>query len=92
MEEVEAPKEPPKIVLIEGGRSIKARDVQAEFAKQTEELSHEFDMLAGFAILVWDDEGQIASVVYFGERSSFAPIMIPSIASDVFKQDVTERE
>jgi hypothetical protein len=31
--------EVPKLVAIEGGRSIAARDVQAEFAKQTEELS-----------------------------------------------------
>lgn len=77
-----------QLVAIEGGRSIAARDVQAEFAKQTEELSHEFDTMAGFAVLVWDDEGQISSVVYFGKRSAFGPVLIPSIASDAFKRDV----
>jgi len=81
-----------KIVAIEGGRSIAARDVQAEFAKQTEELSHEYDTMAGFAILVWDDEGDLSSAVHFGRRSSFAPVLIPGIASDVFKLDVVHRE
>lgn len=76
------------IVAIEGGRSIAARDVQAEFAKRTEELCREYDMLAGFAIMVWDDEGQTSTRVYFGKRSGFPPALIPSIASDMFKGDV----
>jgi len=80
------------VVAIEGGRSIAARDVQAEFAKQTEELSHKYDMLAGFAIMVWDDEGEVSSVVYFGKRSAFGPVLIPSIASEAFKRDVMRDE
>lgn len=84
--------EAPKLVAIEGGRSIAARDVQAEFAKQTEELSHEFDTMAGFAVLVWNDEGEITSVIHMGKRNGFSPVLIPVIASDAFKMDVMSRE
>jgi hypothetical protein len=96
--EGEAPKlgEPvkaaPSLIAIEGGRSIAARDVQAEFAKQTEELSTEYDAMAGFAILVWDDQGQASSIVHFGKRNGFAPILIPGIASNMFTNDVMATE
>ena len=64
------------LVAIEGGRAIKARNVQAIFADKAEELSTTFDMPAGFAITMWDDQGEMTTVSFCGERSPYSRGML----------------
>jgi hypothetical protein len=76
MEMNEAPTRMSNLVQIEGGRAIAARDVQAAFASETETLMLECADMAGFFVVVWDDEGARASVMYRGKRCPYGPTMI----------------
>lgn len=74
--------------VIEGGRNKCANAVLAEFAKETADMAGELGLVAGFAVLMWNDEGEVQTVVHCGERNPFSPVLIPGIASDLFKGDV----
>lgn len=74
--------------VIEGGRNIEGNDVVARFAEATQELSVECSPMAGFAVVVWDDEGRMLSTVYAGVRTPFSTMAIPQYASDLFKADI----
>lgn len=78
----------PFLRAVEGGRNIEANVVLAEFARVTEKLSVEANPMAGFAVVLWDDQGQMQSHVYAGERTPFSTMLIPKFASDLFTADI----
>lgn len=71
--------ERPKIVAIEGGRAIKAREVREHMLDKSDACSNAFDNMAGFAIVVWDDEGQTHTATFQGTRCPFAPSLVPQV-------------
>ena len=78
----------PILQAIEGGRVIEANKVHAEFAKQTQELTVDTPMMAGFAVLVWNDEGELETRVFAGDRNPFSLMLIPGFASTMLQRDV----
>lgn len=64
---------------IEGGRSIAARDVHASFAVDSDDLVSQVPNMAGYCIIVWDDEGGITSHASLGRFNPFSPAMVPDI-------------
>ena len=95
MSDVQAEEPGPNVVsrekflrVIEGGRNIEGNDVAARFAAATEALSVECAPMAGFAVVVWDDEGRMHSDVHAGMRTPFSTMAIPQYAADLFKADI----
>lgn len=85
----EAPETPrPTLVAIEGGRAIKARDVRELLLTKCHEASLAYDNLAGFAIVVWDDEGQTECETFQGSRCPFSPHFIPGLVKDMVARNV----
>lgn len=80
------PVERSKVYAIEGGRSIKARDVLADFATRTDSLAIEYPLMAGFCIVVWNDEGDAEIAIRRGMRCPYAPTMLV----DLIKSKVTK--
>lgn len=78
----------PWLKAIEGGRNIEGNAVVSRFAALTEELSVEVSPMAGFAVIVWDDEGRMQSRYYAGVRTPFSTMAIPQYASDLLKADI----
>lgn len=78
----------PILKAIEGGRNIAANNVCSEFAKSTEELSVDAGLMAGFAVVVWDDEGQMSCAVHIGARTPFSPMQLLGFASDMIRSKV----
>lgn len=78
----------PWLKVIEGGRSIEGNDVLARFADETQELSIETKPMAGYAVVVWDDEGNFSTAIHIGARTPFSPMMLPKFASDLVKSKV----
>lgn len=70
------------IRVIEGGRTLYARDVQAAFADKTEAASVDTPDMAGFLIVVWDDQGMMATKFHHGQMSPYAPSLLPDIIRD----------
>lgn len=81
------PKPSPKVVGIEGGRALKARRVSDQFYADGEELMQAVGMPAGYAIVAWDDEGMMQSVLHRGERCPYAPSLLPNLIRDMVKAD-----
>lgn len=77
------PMELPKLVSIEGGRAIAARDVQAAFAVDADSVSTETLNMAGYIIIAWDDEGGIEIKVSNAPRSPIASILLPNMAREL---------
>lgn len=75
---------------IEGGRAIKARDVQAEFAKETSSVSELCPNAAGFFVIMWDDEGEFAYSVHKGDRNPYAPSLLPNIVKEKVRAALVE--
>mgnify|MGYP003329622680 CR=1 FL=1 len=72
---------------IEGGRAIAARDVQASFAVDTDEITTSIPNIAGYVIMAWDDEGSITDAYHLGTRNPMCHQMI----LDLFKSRFSGR-
>jgi hypothetical protein len=73
------------LVPIEGGRAIAARDVLAQFAADTEALSTESIDVAGYAIVLWDDQGSRSICVHQGKRCPMASTLVPDFVQQAVK-------
>lgn len=83
---------PSNLRTIEGGRAIAARNVQAAFAVDTDQVSSELQSMAGFWLVAWDDEGFMMSAYHCGHRNPFSPAMLPELirgraAADIISGD-----
>ena len=74
--------------LVRNVREEEANEVHKLFASRGVDILELSPNMAGFAILAWDDDGTTSSVVYMGENNPFAPILIPGIALDHFKNNI----
>jgi len=77
----------PKVVGIEGGRTMKARRVADQFYADGDDIMKAVGLPAGYAIVAWDDEGCMQSVLYRGERCPYAPSLLPKLCHDMIKAD-----
>lgn len=73
------PPERPKVISIDGGRAIAARDVEAAFRDAVEEVISDCQSPAGFILLVSDDEGFISGVAHMGDRLPYSPDMFSEV-------------
>lgn len=71
----------PKVVPIEGGRAIAARDVHTELGSAADLAPAECPDMAGFALLTWDDQGFVHSTIYTGPRNPYSPAILKEIAA-----------
>lgn len=81
--------ERPAFTSIEGGRAIAARDVSASMAVDGDELSCTENM-AGYVIIVWDDEGGVGSAFHLGSRNPFSPAMLPDLLRQRIATEIAE--
>ena len=81
----------PFLKVLEGGRAIAANEVLAEFASKTADISTEVETMAGFAVMAWDDEGNLVTEVHIGGRTPFSPMLVPAFARDLFKADIVDQ-
>lgn len=58
--------------LVEGGRAKAALEVHNDFASETETLTIDTHNMAGFVVIVWDDEGVFNTAMCNGVRSPYA--------------------
>lgn len=80
--------EPTNLRSIEGGRAIAARDVQASFAVDADEIQTQLHNMAGYYLIAWDDEGQFNTAVHLGTRNPFAAVMLADIVHNRVSNDV----
>lgn len=73
---------------IEGGRAIAAQEVLSQFASETETLSVNCQDMAGFMVVVWDDEGGMHRSFFNAPRSPYSPEMLTSLLSEKIKAAV----
>lgn len=74
---------------IEGGRHIKARDVQDTLFGEVNILCGEVQTMAGFAVIAWDDEGFVASSYHTGDRNPYAPPLLPDIIAEEIQRHIS---
>lgn len=79
----------PVLYPIEGGRAIAARDVMSSMSVDADELSCT-ENIAGYAIIVWDDEGGVGSAFHLGSRNPFSPAMLPDVLRQRIAADIAE--
>jgi CBS domain-containing protein len=84
---MKTPEEPKVVALVpvrETARAIDANKMLAEFANATEELTTESDHMAGFFVVVWNDEGHYDVRYHFtGARNPLATPLIHDMVKNV---------
>lgn len=77
------------IRAIDGGRSIAARDVHAEFSNTGVDFLRELPEMAGYFMVAWDDEGRAISVHSVGKRNPYSFAMFREIVADHVQRAAT---
>lgn len=72
----------PKLRMIEGGRSIAARDVHAEFSSDGVDMLREVPEMAGYVVVVWNDEGKTEIAINRGKRNPYSNAMIRDVVGE----------
>lgn len=72
--------EPKKLISIEGGRHIAARDVEVVFRDAVETALSDCDTPAGFIVLLFDDEGYTNGIAHMGNRLPYSPDLFSEVA------------
>lgn len=57
---------------VEGGRAQAALEVHNEFADDTQSLTTDCADMAGYVVIVWDDEGHMQTAMCNGVRSPYS--------------------
>lgn len=76
------PKPKLNVVRIDRNRDVEANDVHAKFAELTEKSATNCERMAGFVVVVWDDEGIMSFEPYMGHMSPIPPVLVPGIIKD----------
>ena len=71
-------------------QDIAANNVQAKFAQHTLDLSVEIGRMSGFVIVVFDDEGNPMSSLYFGDYFRIPRPMVPKVVEQLCTTDIYE--
>lgn len=66
----------PQLVSIEGGRAIAAARVQEALQDSVDDLLNSTPNIAGYFIMVWDDDGYADSHNHYGAKSPLSPAMV----------------
>lgn len=65
----------------EGRRASAALEVQSDFARDTEALTISCADMAGYVVIVWDDEGHMQTAMSNGVRSPYSKELAGMLAS-----------
>jgi hypothetical protein len=87
-----APPQKSNLRSIDGGRFIHARDVHADLATTVDDFIATTETMAGYFLLVWDDEGVARSALHIGVRNPYGPALIPDLAKNMANADVYRGE
>lgn len=77
---------------IEGGRAIAARDCSASLQVDADSMATETENLAGYAVIVWDDEGGFDLKVHLGKRNPYNAAMLADVIRSRLASKLVEAE
>lgn len=69
-------------------KDIAANDVMARFAQFTEEMTVEIGRMSGFWFVVFDEQGNPSSSMYFGNNFPMPMPMVPHIVKELVNTDI----